>query len=57
VSVAHVGDSRCVLADNGRAVALTRDHKATDPEEAKRVVRVSDCRAFITNVRTDDNVI
>jgi hypothetical protein len=41
VSVAHVGDSRCVLGDNGRAVALTRDHKATDPDEIKRVVRVS----------------
>ena len=41
VSVAHVGDSRCVLADNGRAIALTRDHKASDPDEAKRVVRVS----------------
>ncbi|WIA31915.1 hypothetical protein OEZ86_002775 [Tetradesmus obliquus] len=39
VCVAHVGDSRCVLGDNGRAVALTRDHKASDPEEAKRVVR------------------
>jgi serine/threonine protein phosphatase PrpC len=41
VSVAHVGDSRCMLGDNGRAVALTRDHKASDPEEIKRVVRVS----------------
>jgi serine/threonine protein phosphatase PrpC len=40
--VAHVGDGRCVLADNGRAVALTRDHKATDPNEIKRVVQVSE---------------
>lgn len=37
--VASVGDSRCVLADNGKAVALTRDHKAVDAEEARRVVK------------------
>eukprot|EP00882_Tetradesmus_deserticola_P000651 GHRQ01000710.1.p1 GENE.GHRQ01000710.1~~GHRQ01000710.1.p1 ORF type:complete len:379 (+),score=140.48 GHRQ01000710.1:319-1455(+) len=39
VSVAHVGDSRCVLGDNGHAVAMTRDHKASEPDESKRVVR------------------
>jgi hypothetical protein len=50
VSVAHVGDSRCVLGDNGRAVALTRDHKASDPDEAKRVVRVSDGTGTYTSL-------
>lgn len=38
--VASVGDSRCVLSDNGKAVGLTRDHKAHDEEEARRVVQV-----------------
>eukprot|EP00878_Enallax_costatus_P007901 GHUV01008266.1.p1 GENE.GHUV01008266.1~~GHUV01008266.1.p1 ORF type:complete len:250 (+),score=87.35 GHUV01008266.1:378-1127(+) len=37
--VASVGDSRCVLSDNGKAVALTRDHKAHDAEEARRVMQ------------------
>lgn len=37
---AHVGDARAVLCRQGLAVRLTgeSDHKATDPEEAKRVV-------------------
>eukprot|EP00775_Hariotina_reticulata_P007477 gene7477-7686_t len=39
LSVASVGDSRCVLSDSGMAVALTRDHKASDPQEARRVMQ------------------
>lgn len=35
--VAHVGDSRAVVCDGGAAVPLTRDHRASDPEEARRV--------------------
>ena len=37
---AHVGDARAVLCRSGLAVRLTgeSDHKATDAEEAKRVV-------------------
>jgi hypothetical protein len=31
---------RCVLSDSGQAVALTRDHKAKDQKEARRVVKV-----------------
>ena len=34
---ANVGDSRAILCRGGRAVRLTIDHKATLPEEAKRV--------------------
>jgi protein phosphatase 1L len=40
LSVASVGDSRCVMSDGGTAVALTRDHKASDPLEARRVMQV-----------------
>eukprot|EP00662_Eupelagonemidae_sp_cell21_P021889 gene21889-37113_t len=34
--VGHVGDSRAVLCEDGRAVGLTRDHRAGDPAENKR---------------------
>jgi serine/threonine protein phosphatase PrpC len=34
---ANVGDSRAILCRNGQALRLTVDHKATLPEEAKRV--------------------
>lgn len=34
------GCCRCVLSDSGQAVALTRDHKAKDPQEAMRVEKV-----------------
>jgi hypothetical protein len=38
--VANAGDSRCVLSRGGRAVALTQDHKPTDPEEYARIIKV-----------------
>lgn len=38
--VANAGDSRCVLSRGGRAVALTHDHKPTDPEEYARIIKV-----------------
>jgi serine/threonine protein phosphatase PrpC len=34
---ANVGDSRAILCRGNRAIRLTIDHKANDPEEAKRV--------------------
>lgn len=37
LSVAWVGDSRAVLAQGGKAVRLTRDHKPTLPDEEKRI--------------------
>eukprot|EP01062_Namystynia_karyoxenos_P066974 TRINITY_DN6088_c0_g1_i1.p1 TRINITY_DN6088_c0_g1~~TRINITY_DN6088_c0_g1_i1.p1 ORF type:complete len:467 (+),score=57.46 TRINITY_DN6088_c0_g1_i1:133-1401(+) len=35
--VANLGDCRAVVCDAGRAVALTRDHRASDPREKARV--------------------
>eukprot|EP01062_Namystynia_karyoxenos_P007409 TRINITY_DN12610_c0_g1_i1.p1 TRINITY_DN12610_c0_g1~~TRINITY_DN12610_c0_g1_i1.p1 ORF type:complete len:406 (+),score=114.91 TRINITY_DN12610_c0_g1_i1:114-1220(+) len=35
--VAHIGDCRAVVCDAGKAVVMTRDHRASDPQEKKRV--------------------
>ena len=35
--VANVGDSRCLLARDGRAIQLSVDHKPTVPEERARI--------------------
>lgn len=42
IYTAHLGDARAVICRGGLAVRLTSmsDHKATDPEEAKRVIEV-----------------
>ena len=38
--IAHVGDSRAVLIENiGCCRSLTKDHRPTDPDEAKRVTK------------------
>jgi protein phosphatase 1L len=39
VVAANVGDARCVLGRNGRAIALSRDHKPDMPMETRRIER------------------
>lgn len=39
IIVANVGDSRCVVYDDGKTVAMTRDHIPTDPDEYSRIVK------------------
>lgn len=38
--VAHVGDSRAVLGENGRGIPLTEDHKPNRPDERQRIENV-----------------
>jgi serine/threonine protein phosphatase PrpC len=45
--IAHVGDSRAVLAQSGKAVPLTDDHKPSSPAEAERI-HAADPGATIT---------
>ena len=40
LTVANVGDSRCVLSRAGRATAMTADHQPDLPDERDRILNV-----------------
>eukprot|EP01026_Neomeris_dumetosa_P045773 TRINITY_DN3880_c1_g1_i5.p1 TRINITY_DN3880_c1_g1~~TRINITY_DN3880_c1_g1_i5.p1 ORF type:complete len:426 (+),score=91.71 TRINITY_DN3880_c1_g1_i5:333-1610(+) len=48
--VANAGDSRCVLCRNGNAVAMTEDHKPTDPPENERIINAG---GYVTEGRVN----
>jgi serine/threonine protein phosphatase PrpC len=39
IHVGCIGDARSVLCDNGKAIAMSVDHKPTDPSEQQRIMR------------------
>lgn len=51
--VANAGDSRCVLARNGTALAMSTDHKPELPEE---IARITSAGGFITDGRVNGNL-
>lgn len=48
IHLANVGDCRFALSADGKNVFETRDHKASDPEEKKRI---EDCGGFVVRER------
>mmetsp|Transcript_10982 Transcript_10982/g.20715 ORF Transcript_10982/g.20715 Transcript_10982/m.20715 type:complete len:386 (+) Transcript_10982:276-1433(+) len=53
VTVANAGDSRCVFSRNGRAVAMSRDHKPQDPDESDRIHKAG---GFVTDGRVNGSL-
>ncbi len=37
IYIANTGDSRCILAEQGKALAITNDHKPNEPMEKERI--------------------
>lgn len=54
VFIAHVGDCRAVLSDDGVATALTEDHKASNKHEK---LRVEDAGGWISNGRVSGALV
>lgn len=51
--VANAGDSRCVLARGGKAIALSNDHKPDNEEEKRRIEKAG---SQIVEGRVDGNL-
>lgn len=53
IFVANAGDSRCVMAKNGKAVEMSIDHK---PESQTEIDRITKSGSVITEGRVDGNL-
>lgn len=53
VYCANAGDSRCVLSRNGKAIALSADHKPTNEGEMKRIQKAG---SFVSYGRVNGNL-
>jgi protein phosphatase 1G len=51
--VANAGDSRCILSRNGRAIAMTNDHKPTDQPEYDRIIKAG---GFVADGRVNGSL-
>ncbi|KRX00345.1 Protein phosphatase 2C (PP2C)-like domain [Pseudocohnilembus persalinus] len=51
--IANAGDSRSVICKNGKAVALSEDHK---PEDTKEKTRIREAGGFVTEGRVNGNL-
>lgn len=53
LQVGNVGDSRVLACKGGEAIALTVDHKPTDPNEMRRII---ECGGHVENNRVDGSL-
>jgi len=53
IVVANAGDSRCVFSRGGQAVAMSRDHKPQDADEAERIHKAG---GFVTDGRVNGSL-
>lgn len=53
IYVANAGDSRCVLSINGKAEAMSHDHKPDNPDELSRIKRAG---GKVTDGRVNGNI-
>lgn len=53
LQVGNVGDSRVLLCKGGEGIAMTEDHKPSNPEERQRII---DCGGRVENCRVDGSL-